>query len=948
MSIKYDVIITGSGPAGATAANILSRKGFRVLIIERCIFPRKKICAGGLTPRTVRLLAEIGIISETELFSDAENVKIIKGVKVVVEDLPAYRGDFTDKFGACVNRKYFDNLLQKKAVENGAVLSENSCAFEPIMEKNRVCGVKYKKFNNGAGAAELFEERAKLIIIAEGAASPLTRKLSVFKRRQAIKAVNTVCETGGSGGLFEFYFDKSILPGYFWRFPFIAGKEYISAGFGAEKNSNLKELYLKLHKIYLPDANIVEPPATWIIPCDYPKTVFGEGWLLAGDAAGLANTLTGEGIYYAIKSGEFAALTAEKALDAGDSGVNILKGYKILIDDRFKKEYNISRTIKKLFPLGFHNSFFLAAIKKKGTLEKFMTGDMDFNSLSLRRILKYLFFLPFLALLFCGCGTLPAPAGEKPEVFPPYQSYLYYSRGLMLSNNLLFDEAIEEYKRSLALDPDSDLLNQVLAREYSRVGKPEEAFKIYDKILKTSKDIRTMLQAVVFYIEQENLPEAEKICKKIILIEPNNINGYFYLGNIYYKQDKTAGAIEMFNRVVEIDPGADTSYFNLGLAYSKKGDFLNAEKYYRKAVEVNPDYSVPVYALGLMFQIQGRPEKAIEEYNKLLEHSKFDPHAYKSLGLAYAQLKNYDEAVKALEKAAVLDPNDLDSLHRAALILYQEKKYQEVLVYAKRILNSDPANAEAYQLLGTAYAELGKPGESQTAYEKFVELDPANPAGYIYLAYLYTKKQDYPGMIELLEKGTAKLPENVDLKIYLGGAYFETKNYEKGETAYREALKLKKDDERALYSLGVLLERRGKFEEAVSSFKSVLALDPKNAEAYNYAGYIYADQNQNLEEALKLINEAVRLEPENGAYADSLGWVYFRMGKFAAARKETERAVLLMKGSGSEDAVIFEHLAEIYLKEKLTEKAVEMYEKSLKLLENTELRKKLNELKKTK
>ncbi len=110
--MKYDVIITGSGPAGTTAANILSRKGFKVLILEKSSFPRKKICAGGLTPKTVKLLEEIGIISENELFADVGNVKKIKGVKVVVDNI-GYTGDFEGKSGACINRNVFDTLLKE-------------------------------------------------------------------------------------------------------------------------------------------------------------------------------------------------------------------------------------------------------------------------------------------------------------------------------------------------------------------------------------------------------------------------------------------------------------------------------------------------------------------------------------------------------------------------------------------------------------------------------------------------------------------------------------------------------------------------------------------------------------------------------------------------------------------------------------------------------------------
>jgi len=947
VSMKYDVIITGSGPAGTTAANILSRKGFKVLILEKSSFPRKKICAGGLTPKTVKLLDEIGIISENELFADAGNVKKIKGVKVVVDNI-GYSGDFEGKSGACINRNVFDNLLKEKAIESGATLLENASAFEPLIERNRVCGLKYK--NTGTENEQILEVRAKLVIIAEGAASPLTRKLSKFKSSHLIRAVNAVCkpEPGRLSDYFDFYFDKNILPGYFWCFPFRAGEDYASAGFGVEKQLDLKKEYYNLHNKYIPNIPIIEPPASWIIPCDYPKKIFGDGWLLTGDAAGLANPITGEGIYYAIKSGEFAAGVTAKSLSSGDTGVNVLKEYKILIDDRFKKEYNLSRVIKKLLPLGFHKYFFLAAMKKKGTLEKFMTGEMDFNKISIGKLLKYLFLAPFLILMLSGCAGGPALVEAKKPEFPPFQSYLHYSKGLMLSNQRLYADAIEEFQTSLALDPASEYLKEVLAREYAKAGKLEEAAKLYNNISKSSTETQALLQAAAFYLEQDNLQEAEEICKKIIINEPKSADGYFYLGNIYYKQDKTDKAIVMFSKVIEIDPAADTAYFNLGLAFGKKEDFQNAEKYYRKAAEVNPEYTSPVFALGLMFQIQGKPEKALEEYSKLIEHSKFDPRAFKNIALAYSQLKKYKEAIEALKIAVELDPGDLDSLHRLALILYQEKDYQESIKYAKFIVAADAGSAGAYQIIGTASLELGRIPEALVAYEKFVELEPGNPSGYLYLSYLYTKKPDFEKLILLLEKGVKEIPDNLDLKIYLGGAYFENKNYEKSETAYREALKLKKDDERTLYSLGVLLERKGKYEEAVSSFKNVIALNPKNAEAYNYAGYIYADRNQNLEEAHRLITEALKLEPENGAYVDSLGWVYYRMGRIEEARVEIERAVALMKKTGNEDAIIFEHLAEIFIKQNMTGKAVKMYEKSLKISDNESVRKKLNEIIKTK
>lgn len=943
--MNYDVIITGSGPAGSTAANLLSKKGFKVLLLEKSVFPRDKVCAGGLTPKTVKLLDEIGIISKEELILDTENVKKIKGVKVFLENI-SYTGNFEGKFGAAVNRKHFDSLLTKQAVKAGALLIEQAAVFEPIVEKGYVCGVKYATVESGF--KKINEARAKITIIAEGAASPLTRILSGFKKSHAVRAVNTVCEpkSGESGEYFEFYFEKNLTPGYFWYFPFVAKKEYAAAGFGIERKAEMKKEYARLHGKYLQGVNIVEPPKTWIIPCDYPKKIAGDGWLIAGDAAGLCNPVTGEGIYYAVKSGEFAARTAEKALHNRSYGKSFLQEYEIMIAARFKKEYNISRVIKKLFPLGFHKAFFLAAAKKKGVLEKFMSGDMDFNDISIAKILKYLFFLPFLALFVSGCGTAPV-AVEKEQFYPPSRSYLHYSQGLLYSRNFMFEQAIEEFNISLALDPDSEVLNQALAAEYVKTGKNAEAQKLFSKLASQSSEPKVLLSCAEFFMNQKEFDRAVKCCQKIIAKESGNSEAYFYLGSIYYRQAKSEEAIKMFKKVIELDPKSDTAYFNLGLVSGLTGDYSAAEKFYITAWEINPEYTAPLYALGLMYQIQDKHEKAIVEYNKILALSPFEPSVYKNIGIAYGRIKKYKEAVEYLKRAVELEPADTDSLKMTAALLFQEKNYQTSLDFSKKFAAADRSNAEAYQLMGANYIELGKNDEAVKAYEKFVELDAYNPAGYIYLSYLYAKNKEQAKMVVLLEKGVKNLPDNIELGLYLGGAYFENKNFVKAEEVYLAVLKIKKDEERALYALGVLSEQAEKYKDAVLYFKKVIAINPKHADAYNYAGYIYAMRNENLEEALSLISEALKLEPDNGAYLDSLGWVYFKSGKIDEALRETERALAVLRKSGKEDPAVLEHLGDILLKKNLKEKASEMYKLSIKLLDNAGVRRKLDEINKS-
>jgi Flp pilus assembly protein TadD len=121
----------------------------------------------------------------------------------------------------------------------------------------------------------------------------------------------------------------------------------------------------------------------------------------------------------------------------------------------------------------------------------------------------------------------------------------------------------------------------------------------------------------------------------------------------------------------------------------------------------------------------------------------------------------------------------------------------------------------------------------------------------------------------------------------------------------------------------------GRFDQAVAEFRRVIVLDPKHAEAYNYVGYMLAEKGIRLDEAQRLIQKALELEPENGYYIDSLGWAYYQQGRYSDAVRELRRAVELTRGK--EDAVIYDHLGEAYLKAGDEPAALSAWEKALEL-----------------
>jgi Tfp pilus assembly protein PilF len=187
-------------------------------------------------------------------------------------------------------------------------------------------------------------------------------------------------------------------------------------------------------------------------------------------------------------------------------------------------------------------------------------------------------------------------------------------------------------------------------------------------------------------------------------------------------------------------------------------------------------------------------------------------------------------------------------------------------------------------------------------------------------------------------------PKHPDLIVLMASLAHEKEDYVAAEQGYRLAIQTLEDQGRrrnkdynpaslaqAHFNLGSLLDKLGKFNEAMEEMRKVIQVQPQSPEAFNYIGYSYADRNIKLAEARKFVESALKLDPENAYYLDSMGWVDYRQGRYTSARDHLVRSIKALKTSQKEDAVIFDHLAEVFLKLEERTAALEQWDKALKL-----------------
>ena len=233
-------------------------------------------------------------------------------------------------------------------------------------------------------------------------------------------------------------------------------------------------------------------------------------------------------------------------------------------------------------------------------------------------------------------------------------------------------------------------------------------------------------------------------------------------------------------------------------------------------------------------------------------------------------------------------------------------------IYLQLALWLRPDFPLALRSLGEVH-DTGKQYEAAIkAYEKVRESSPLWMNIQIRKAYNLNSLKRTDEAIALLEKLAKVRPEETHPLDAMGGILRSHKRYKEAAKIYSRAIDLVKKPVRKHWSLyyarGVSYERLGDWPKAESDLRRALELRADQPLVLNYLGYSWVDQGQNLQQAMRLIRKAVELKPDDGYFVDSLGWAYYRLGKFAEATKHLERAVELRP----DDPVINDHLGDAY------------------------------------
>jgi geranylgeranyl reductase family protein len=352
-----DVIIIGAGPAGSSCALSLKGSGLSVTLLDQAIFPRDKVCGDALSLDVMNQLSILGpqVFASFESHADKTSsygVRIFSPDETTV-DIPFYYQGIP-RHGYTIPRKVFDHFLYKEAALLPNVEVVDDCHVSAVVwESHRV------NIHSSRGTFS-----AKMVIHAAGSQSGLSKFFGQHKINKKHHSAGLRIYFEGVTGFnhknfIELYFFKHILPGYFWIFPLPDNKANVGIGVlssvVSKKRLNLKKTILEviahhpLLKERFANARPLESPQGHGLALgSAERKISGERWLLIGDAAGLIDPFSGEGVGNAIRSGRLAAQQIMKCFSKDDFSADQMRQYDRDVYHKMGHEFKVSYALQKL------------------------------------------------------------------------------------------------------------------------------------------------------------------------------------------------------------------------------------------------------------------------------------------------------------------------------------------------------------------------------------------------------------------------------------------------------------------------------------------------------------------------------------------------------------------------------------------------------------------------
>lgn len=468
-----------------------------------------------------------------------------------------------------------------------------------------------------------------------------------------------------------------------------------------------------------------------------------------------------------------------------------------------------------------------------------------------------------------------------------------------------FEIAADYYQDALFFDPTNIALARGAVDALMALGDFESAAEISEQLIASGEE-----EAGIYLAVLGNAAIDEDYARIVALLDStelatNELTDLIVSGWAKLGLGDVAGGLSEFETVVSDDRFQAIGFVHLGMAKAFVGDLEGALNVFQQAAERNIQSPRSILAEAQILAALDRTTEALRLLREAFGASS-----------ETVELISQIEAGETVQFSMIETPADgiAEIFYTIADALNEDNPNLFNLYYARLAQDIRPFDSDAALLVADMLEQLGRHRLAREVYLDIEEDEPAFFTAAMGVAETLRAEGQVEEAAAHLQGVIADIGAGPYILVTLGDIYRQLDRYDDAAKAYSERLNLGiqngYQDWYVYYVRGISYERLKQWESAEADFRKSLELQPAHPQVLNYLGYSLVERREKLDEALAMIEQAVALRPDSGYIVDSLGWVFYRLGRFDEAVVPMELAVELL----ATDPIVNDHLGDVYWK----------------------------------
>ena len=472
------------------------------------------------------------------------------------------------------------------------------------------------------------------------------------------------------------------------------------------------------------------------------------------------------------------------------------------------------------------------------------------------------------------------------------------------------------------------------------------------------------------YLKLDDLVNAEYYGKQAVNLEPNNKWYHLKLATVYSKSGDIEGQIQELRTVLKQSPNDVQVMYQLAGALSADNKMKESNQIYNHILSISGSDPYIHYQKYKNFESMGMRDSVITELEAIQKLQPDNPSTLQSLTNYYLQDHKITKAKHLLRDVIQRNPgrnepiillsnvfikiNEPDSVaklirpiiqnttvhsdRKEELVHYTLSKYssrphnQKIRDLTHDIVTdftaADPQNPHSHTLAASFYINEQQTTKAISELEKSTALDPDNDTVWVELVRLTYNTGNHEAALAKAVEANQHVSDNAFIQFVIGSSYYSMQQLHQAAHWLKKASQLPAQHHFKSIICGLLGDTYSAIDQwasADSAYNAALHADSTNATVLNNYAYYLSKRNEKLEKAKKMALKALETDPENDSFLDTLGWIYFKLGRYDKAEDYLQQAL----DNKSASAEVMEHMGDVYQKQGKMEEAKKWWKKAL-------------------